>query len=359
MQLLPALDGGGVERGTLEIAAALVDAGHRAIVVSGGGRMHQELIELGAESVILDIGRKSPMTLLRARLLADLIRETGPDVVHARSRLPAWVAVMALKRLARRPAFVTTLHGLNSVNRYSRIMTSGDRVIAVSETARDYWLSNYPKLDPDRVTVIHRGIDSARFPFGHRPSDSWIDRFKTDFGIPPGRRLLCLPGRITRLKGHENFLVLLAALADQGLDVHGLAVGGRGREGLHRELEARAAQLGVSDRISWVGHRDDVREVMALSDLVLSLSSRPESFGRTVVEALALGRPVAGWNHGGVGEVLASIYPQGRAPLNDNKALLEVVSGLLQNPPPVPDRQPFLLQEFTARTLELYQSLVH
>ena len=173
MQLLPALESGGVERGTLEIAEALVAAGHESLVVSGGGRLVRGLTAAGSEHVHMPVGQKSLRVLACVGQLRQLIRNRQPDIVHARSRLPAWVAWQALKPLQAAPAFVTTLHGLNSVSRYSGIMTRGERVIAVSESCRDYWLQHYRNLDAERVSVINRGIDPVAFPYGYKPSGAW------------------------------------------------------------------------------------------------------------------------------------------------------------------------------------------
>src|SRR5690606_8462608 len=166
VQLLPALESGGVERSTLEIAAALVASGHRAIVVSAGGRLVPALPAAGAEHIALAIGRKAPAVLRHVPALCRLCLEVGADIVHARSRLPAWLGRMALASLpaARRPRWVTTVHGLNSPGRYSAVMASGERVVCVSRTVRDYVLRHYPDTDPAHLRVIERGIDPAQFP---------------------------------------------------------------------------------------------------------------------------------------------------------------------------------------------------
>ncbi|HEY4559733.1 MAG TPA: glycosyltransferase, partial [Lysobacter sp.] len=171
VQLLPALESGGVERSTLEIAQALVDAGHRAIVVSRGGRLVPRLQALGATHVELDIGRKSLGVLRHVLALRRVIVEAGADIVHARSRLPAWVGLLALRGIdaARRPRFVTTVHGLNSPSRYSAVMTRGERVICVSRSVRDYVLRHYPSTDPSKLRVIPRGIDATMFPRAASP----------------------------------------------------------------------------------------------------------------------------------------------------------------------------------------------
>ena len=146
LQLLPALDSGGVERGTLEIARALVAAGHESVVLSKGGRLVDQLQREGSRHLALDLGRKSPATLLHYRALRRLFEAERFDIVHARSRLPAWVAWLAWRGMpaSARPHFVTTVHGMHSVSRYSAIMCAGERVIAVSDTVRDYIRTNYP-----------------------------------------------------------------------------------------------------------------------------------------------------------------------------------------------------------------------
>src|SRR5690606_32513008 len=156
VQLLPAMESGGVERSTLEIAQALVEAGHRALVVSAGGRLVPRLQALGAEHLELDIGRKSLATLGRVRPLRALLRREHADIVHVRARLPAWIGVLALRGMAasERPRLIRTVHGLNSPSRYSAVLTRGERVVCVSDTVRDYVLSHYPSTDPGKLRVI-------------------------------------------------------------------------------------------------------------------------------------------------------------------------------------------------------------
>jgi glycosyltransferase involved in cell wall biosynthesis len=361
LQLLPALDGGGVERSTIEIAQALQAAGDRAVVVSAGGRLLPQLQATGARHEACPIGRKSPATLRHVWTLRRLIRRERPDIVHARSRLPAWLAWWALRGLppAQRPAFVTTVHGLNSVGRYSAIMTRGDRVIAVSDSVRAFLLRHYP-VDPARIEVIPRGIDLALWPFGWQPGLDWRAAFDRQFPMLAGRRLLLLPGRGTRLKGHAEAIALLQRLVAAGRDValYLPGVEAPGREDYLGQLLAQARALGVGDRLATSPARDDIRDCMARADLVLQLSTRPESFGRTVIEALALGRPVLGWNHGGVGELLTGLYPRGAVALADRDALARRAGELLDDPGAVPAMSGYTLAAMQARTLALYRALV-
>ena len=361
MQVLPALDSGGVERGTFEIAEALVRAGHRSLVVSAGGMLVAPLEATGSRHFKLPVGEKSPRVLTTVNRLRHLIEGQHVHIVHARSRLPAWIAWRAMRSIDPRPKFVTTLHGLNSVSRYSGIMTRGDRVIAVSESSMNYWLSHYPDLTADRVELIFRGIDSEQFPFGAKLKPEKAQQIRQSLELPEGIPVLTLPGRITERKGHKDFVNLTARLKAEGVDCRSLVVGDfkKTRSDFKRRLDDRIDRLDVRDRVIFAGHRDQVRNIYALSDIVYCLSTRPESFGRTAAEALAMGRPVIGYDHGGVGEVLGNLYPEGLVPVGDQRALLEKTEAFLANgAPEVPDRQPYLKSEMQSRTLALYQSLV-
>ena len=357
VQLLPALNAGGVERSALEIGAALVAAGHRSIVVSAGGRLVERLLAQGSEHIVLNIGRKSLLTLRHARTLRRLFVELQPDIVHARSRLPAWLARLALRGSpAPKPHFITTVHGLNSPGWYSGVLTRGERVICVSNAVRDHVLKHYPRTEPARLTVIPRGVDPQDFPFGYSPDDAWRAGFAASFPQLAGGLLLTLPGRGTRRKGHADAIELLAGLVARGLDCRLLLLGADepGRAAYLGELRALAAQRGVAERMLISAPRDDVREIYAISNLVLQLSTEPEAFGRTVLEALALCRPVLGYAHGGVGELLAELYPEGRVPLGDITRLVERAAELLRLAPPISPLRRFRLADMQAATLDLY-----
>lgn len=361
VQLLPALESGGVERSTLEIAQALVEAGHRAIVVSRGGRLVPRLLALGAEHVALDIGRKSPATLGLVPALRRQLREAGADIVHARSRLPAWIGWLALRGWRGGPRFVTTVHGLNSPSRYSRVMTHGERVICVSNTVRDYVLQHYPATDAARLRVIERGVEPSMFPRRPLPDPearAWAAaQHPALAGDGP---LLLLPGRGTRLKGHADGLALLARLRADGVDARLWLPGAReaGREAYIAELGREAEALGVAAALAFTPPTDAIARAYAASDLVLQLSRKPESFGRTVVEALSVGRPVLGWAHGGVGELLARLQPQGAVAPFDADRLHAAAQGLLARPPAPPATIPMTLQAMQAATLAVYAELV-
>jgi len=360
IQLLPALNAGGVERATLEIGHALVLAGHRSIVVSAGGRLTTRLLAERSEHITLDIGRKSLATLRHVWTLRRLFSTLRPDIVHARSRLPAWLVRLALSgKRATRPHFLTTVHGLNSPGFYSSIMTRGERVICVSNTVRDYVLRHYPRVDPARLTVIPRGVDPADFPFGFQPGDAWRDAFFGEFPQLRGGLLLTLPARGTRLKGHDDAIELLAGLRARGLDCRLLLLGARqpGRETYVAGLEQRARERAVAQYLAISPPRNDVREVYAVSALVLQLSQQAEAFGRTVLEALSLCRPVLGYAHGGVGELLSELYPEGRVAPGDMTRLVERAAELLRVAPPIAPLTRYRLVDMQASTLDLYEQV--
>jgi glycosyltransferase involved in cell wall biosynthesis len=364
VQLLPALESGGVERSTLEIADALVRAGHRAIVVSAGGRLVPKLQALGAEHIALDIGRKSLLSLRHVRTLRALFVRERADLVHARSRLPAWLAVLALRGMRAEAKskihFVTTVHGLNSPSRYSAVMTRGERVICVSESVREYVRRHYPDVDAGKLRVIPRGIDPLMFPrTAHPDRDARAWAATQHPALAGDGPLLLLPGRGTRLKGHADALKLLAQLRGNGVPARLWLPGAReaGREAYIAELEREAATRGIADAIAFTAPTDQIARAYAASDLVLQLSRKPESFGRTVVEALSVGRPVLGWAHGGVGDLLTQLQPQGAVAPFDAEALQCAARELLTHPPQPPATIPHTLHAMQEATLAVYAEL--
>jgi glycosyltransferase involved in cell wall biosynthesis len=362
LQVLPALQSGGVERGTLEVGKYLVEHGYRSLVISAGGRLVEQLQREGSEHFTWDIGKKSLWTLRLIPRLRRFLTEYNVDILHVRSRMPAWVCYLAWKGMDPnlRPRFITTVHGLYSVNPYSAVMTKGERIIAVSETVRDYVLQNYPNVPHGRIVVIPRGIAPDEYPHGYRPAPEWLSAWHAQYPQLAGKKVLTLPGRITRLKGHEDFIELIAQLKKHSEPVHGLIVGGASvkKQRYLNEMKNKIKESGLTQDISFTGHRNDLREIMAISDIVLSLSNQPESFGRTVLEALSMGVPVIGYDHGGVGEQLRRLYPQGTVLLGDIDALVRKCREIqpaarieLQAPPTT-------LQDMLASTLALYEQTV-
>ncbi|APZ90580.1 Mannosylfructose-phosphate synthase [Fuerstiella marisgermanici] len=362
-QLVPQLHNGGVERGTLEINRALVAAGHRSIVISGGGQMVTQLECEGGEHVEMQIWKKSPRTLRSVGQLRRWMQQVKPDAVHARSRIPAWVTWLAWRKLPvpTRPRYLTTVHGLNRPNAYSRIMTSGERVIAVSNTCRDVLLKNYPGVDPQKITVVHRGVDPTEFPYGYQPSSQWLTNWYQQYPQLKGQFVACVPGRVTRLKGHFDFLKALRILADRDVKVCGVIAGGEDprRKIYACELRAMVEDLQLQDRIVFTGHRSDIRDVIVACDAVISTTAEPpESFGRAVLESVRLGKITLGYNHGGVGEVLSTVFPDGLIPLRDIAALADRLQAAKAGNISLPtENSSFLLEKMQSDTLKIYHEL--
>jgi glycosyltransferase involved in cell wall biosynthesis len=363
LQLLPDLESGGVEKGTLEVAKAIVDAGHKSIVISAGGRLVKTLEKEGSKHIQWDLGKKSPSTFLQTKKFRAWLQANDIDIIHARSRMPAWVAWLAWRKMSSnsRPHFMTTMHGLNSVSRYSKIMTYGEKVIAVSNTVKSYILKKYPETPENKIITIVRGIDTNEFPFNYKPEADWLDAWFNEFPQTKDKWLITLPGRLTRLKGHNDFLDVIKKLKSNNSDFHGLIVGGEDpkRKQYAEELYNRVKSEGLEEVVTFTGYRSDMKSIYAISSAVLSLSTKPESFGRTAVEAISLGTPVIAYNHGGVGETMGLAYPAGLIPLSDTEEAVIRCKQLYKGEI-IPPQEPLTVyskQDMLDKTLALYHSL--
>lgn len=298
VQLLPELNEGGVERGTIELNRELVRRGVRSSVVSNGGSLAETVEREGGTHVACDVCSKNPLTVpLRVWRLRRCLRRLSPDVLHVRSRVPAWLAAFANRTLAL--PVISTVHGFNSVNRYSAIMTRADVVICGSSAIREHVLRNYA-VPESRLRVVLRGIDVHYFDPAAVPSES-VDVLREAWGLRD-RFVVSSIGRITPLKGHDLFLRAVAQARERDGRIAALVVGGarEDKEGHLQELKALTESLGLTEAVRFTGSRSDMREVLALSDLVVSATSKkPETFGRTAAEALAMNTPVVAARHGG------------------------------------------------------------
>jgi glycosyltransferase involved in cell wall biosynthesis len=301
VQILPELNQGGVERGTVELSRELVKRGHRSTVISAGGALGPQIETEGGRHITLDVCSKNPLTfLLRASRLRKTLKDLSPDILHARSRVPAWLCRAANRRL--KIPFVTTVHGFNSVSKYSEIMVQGDRVIYGSSAIKEYILKNY-SVDESILRYVPRGIDTGLFD-PDAVDESFIQAFKKQHGLD-GKTVITIVGRITEWKGHDTFIRALAAVQKNHPDAVGVVAGGiwHGKEDYFQTLENLAKELGAD--IRFTGSQSAVREIYALSDLVVSAAStKAETFGRTAAEALAMNTPVVASAHGGSLDIL-------------------------------------------------------
>ena len=304
LQVLPALEMGGVERGTVQTAAALSAAGWRAMVASSGGLMTHELTRAGAQHVELPLAAKRPLRMLRnGDALADLINRQGVDLVHARSRAPAWSAMSAARRTGK--PFVTTFHNAYDHNwlkhHYNAVMAKGDKVIAISDFVARHVRETYGISD-DRLVTIHRGINTEIFDPSNISAERMIQTSKP-WRLDDDRPVIMLPGRLTRWKGQSVLIEALAILGRK--DICCVLVGGdQGRTGYRQELEDQVRRRGLEPVVRIVDHCNDMAAAYMLADVVVSASTHPEGFGRVAVEAQAMGRPVIATDHGGSRETV-------------------------------------------------------
>lgn len=363
LQILPELNAGGVERVVTVMSDYLVANGHQSVVVSNGGRLVSNLEKSGARHITLPVHKKSLGSLFQVRPLRRILEQERPDVLHLHSRVPGWIAWLAWRKmnLQTRPRLVSTVHGFYSVNAYSAIMMRGERVIAVSECIRDYVEKDFPQTSKSAIRLVRHGIDPSYSARDFQPETVWLAQWQREFPQFIGKQILVLPGRITRLKGHEDFLKLIAALRKTNPQIHGVIVGDTHpkKRAYLDELKQLVHQLSLTNDVTFIGHRSDLREVLAVGAVTYSLSTSPESFGLTSLEALALGRPVIGYDHGGVGELLRELFPAGRVTLRDEQALLATTQKLLSTPQtPGPVKEPFTLEAMCRGTLDVYRELL-
>lgn len=309
LQVLPALVTGGVERGTVDVAQALVQAGWRALVVSSGGPMVRELERAGAEHITLPLDTKNPRAIRRnAEALAALIRDQQVDIVHARSRAPAWSAKEACARTGAH--FVTTFHGTYGLGPFglkkffNRVMAQGEVVIAISNFIRDHLITEY-NVEPSRIRVIHRGVDVKQLdPTG--VSATRLIQVTAKWHLPEAAPVIMLPGRLTAWKGHDVLIDAMAELKRRSggvLDARCVMVGqDQGRSAYRANIERYAHAKGVAVQI--IDDCGDLPAAYMATDVVVSASTKPEAFGRVVAEAQAMGRPVVAPSHGAAAEII-------------------------------------------------------
>jgi glycosyltransferase involved in cell wall biosynthesis len=327
LQVLPSLgSGGGVERGTVEIADTIVAAGGRALVASNGGGGEHKIQRVGGEHYLLPLHSKNPVVMYSniGRLEA-LIKKESVQIIHARSRAPAWSAYFASLRTG--VPFVTTFHGAysagNSFKRlYNSVMTKGERVVAISGFIAGHLHQTYG-VSSDRIRIIPRGVDIEQFNISSVTAERMTllsSKWRLEEGLP----VVMLPGRLTRWKGQIKLIEAVRKLNRR--DIRCLLVGGdQGRVAYRRELENLIDLYGLGEVVRIVDHCDDMPAAYMLSDVVVSASTEPEAFGRIMIEAQALGRPVIASNHGGARETILEGESGWMFPTGDVDALAKIL----------------------------------
>ena len=327
VQVLPALNSGGVEQGVIDINAAIVRAGGRSIVVSSGGRRTHEIAKAGGTHIEMSVHSKNPLTMAaNVKRLRSLIREHDVDIVHACSRAPAWSAARAVQGTSAR--FLTSCHAAHKLGGplkrlYNSSIAKGERVIAVSHFLADYLEQNY-KTDPNIIRVVHRGVAIEKFP-PTSVTPARLVALSRQMRIPDGAAVVLLPARLTRIKGH---MFLLDAIAEmKRRDVFCLFVGSdTGNESYRKELETYIAARELGGQVRIETKCDDIPAAYMIATVVVVPSVVPEGFGRVPIEAQAMGRPVIATDHGGARETILRDETGWLVPPDDVHALSQALT---------------------------------
>jgi len=350
-----------------EVSNALVAAGHGAHVLSAGGRLVPELKAMGGIHYSAEIGSKNILTVpWRIAGVRRLIAEQKIDIVHARSRAPAWPAFYAAR--AERKSFVTTYHGIYNAGSafkrtYNSVMAKGDVVIANSKYTENHILREHG-TDPDRITVIPRGVDMTFFDPARLHAVNVRDR-REEWGVPADKTLILLPGRLTRWKGQTIAIDALSKLGSNlGENYHLVLLGdAQGRDDYVAELKAQAEGLGLAARVHMPGHDADMATAYLAADIIICPSTDPEAFGRTAAEAQAMGRPVIASDHGGAVEVVEHGKAGWRVPPGDAMALANAIerTGELPNVAKARSRieAQFSKTALQSSLLDVYRSVIN
>ena len=368
LQIVPSLVSGGAERGTVELAAALVEAGWTSYVASSGGPLEQDIVRAGARHLTLPLASKNPLVMRRnTRALVELIWQLNIDLVHARSRAPAWCAWAAVRATSCR--FVTTFHNAYGARtalkrRYNSVMARGERVIAISHFVADHAATVYG-VDRDRLRIIPRGVDLASFDPTRIGAQRMI-ALAHQWRVPDDVPVVMLPGRLTRWKGALDLIPAIAALGRR--DLCCLLVGAEQRRGFRKELDAAIEGRGLGALFRIVGDCRDMPAAYMLADVVVSASRDPEGFGRVIVEAQAMGRPVVATDHGGARETIMPGATGWLVPPRDPDALAAAIGEALSLAVEERERLAkrtiahvaahFTREAMCAHTIEVYEELL-
>ncbi len=355
LQLLPSLEVGGVERGVVDLAKAMAVHGHQTVVISSGGALVQELLRVGVKHYELPIHKKSLLSLKLVPVIAQIIEREQIDLVHARSRVPAWIGWLAARRAG--VPFVTTCHGYYAAHFLSRIMGWGKRVIVISRTVGRHMIDDF-KVPADRIRLVHRGLDLTQFPYVPGRYDKKPAIFR-----------IINVGRLSPIKGQVEFLKAIHLLKHKLGAIEVLMVGseGKGKTRYTEQIKETIRQLGLDSEVRLLGTRRDIPELLASADLLVLSTLVPEAFGRVLIEAGAVGTAVMATRVGGVLDVIDHDENGWLVTPRDIEAMAEGMQRLLTDRHCAKRyalslhekvRTLFTLEQMTANTLRVYEEVL-
>src|SRR3990167_5736378 len=355
LQILPELNYGGVETGTVDLAKYLVKANHKAVVVSAGGELVDKLKALGVIHYCLAVNKKSLLSIVRACLeLAKIIRREDIQIVHARSRVPAWSAYFAA-RIANVP-LVTTCHGYYSRHTLSRVMGWGKLVIVPSQIIGRRMIDDFA-VPAERIRLIPRSVDAENFTFISPEKKS-----RTEF-------VIALIARITPIKCHLYFIKAIQQVYRSIPNIKVWIIGTAPKSKFHyrEDLEILVKRLGLAHIVEFLGQRNDIPQLFSKINLLVMASTTHEAFGRVVIEAQASGVPVVATRVGGVVDIVEDGVDGLLCVPKDSEGMAEAIirilrdnelSSLLAKNGRLKALSKFNLEKMAKNTLEVYQEAV-
>ena len=357
VQVIPELNEGGVERGVVELNREFVKKGIESFVISAGGKLENQINLDGGNHVKFDVCSKNIFTAFRrVKGLKKILKEINPDIIHVRSRVPAWLVYFANKSLNIK--VVSTVHGFNSVGFYSSIMQKADAVICVSNSIKEYIQKHY-QTSENKITVIPRGIDLELFN-PKNIDEIFIENFKKEFNLKD-KFIVSSVGRVTQLKDYETFIKAILLVKKEIPNIVGLIVGGvrSDKEDYLNSLKNLIKEVNLEENIIFTGSQSKIEQIYALSDVVISSSKKPESFGRAVAEAICMNKPVIATNHGGVKDIIIENINGFFFEVGNDKELADNIlkSRVLKFDGYTYISNNFSLENMVNKTLEVYRNL--
>ncbi len=358
VQVIPELNEGGVERGVVELNREYVKLGIESYIISNGGKLVNQITKDGGNHITFDVCSKNIFTsFTRVSKLKKILKEIKPDIIHVRSRVPAWLVFFANKTLNIK--FVSTVHGFNSVGFYSSIMQKADAVICVSNSIKEYIQKHY-QTSENKITVIARGIDLELFN-PKNIDNSFIENFKKEFDLKD-KFIISSVGRVTQLKDYETFIKAILLVKKEIPNVKALIVGGvrSDKEDYLNSLKNLIKELNLEDNVIFTGSQSKIEQIYALSDVIVSSSKKPESFGRAVAEAICMNKPVIASNHGGVKDIIIENVNGFFFEVGDDK---ELANNILKSRALIFDGYTYIssnfsLENMVSKTIEVYKDLL-
>ncbi|SHE78089.1 Glycosyltransferase involved in cell wall bisynthesis [Microbulbifer donghaiensis] len=360
VQILPDLEADIAGKAAVDFAHELVRLGHESIVISGGGELVARLTLRGSQHIQMPFQKKSVWSLRLAGRLRRLLQELQADVVHVNSYIPARITLRAWRGMPEelRPRLVTGAADIYPRNSHNGIIASGERVIATSRRMADQLQERCGHNLRTSPQVVHRGVNTREFDRQAPISGHWQLRLLNHYPQLEGKNWLLMPASLSPENEQATFLQVLATLSRQREDVFGLVVGSAGKDGekYARKLEQQALDLGLSDKVLFLGERRDMRELYASSQITYQFSADNDSSAIIAAEALAMNCPVIAYEDGGAAEVLQQCFPQGLVARNNMDALVQASLQILARPQPIAFRG-FSHEDSAAKTLAVYREL--